>query len=122
MNAVWRNPSMVSNSVSCAPGCGRVATHDQPGPVGPAGEVDEVGELDNFGTVTAGAAGVDRWVPAAGRHAHDAVADAVIDVEPERELEVPVDTFLGEPVARSASICTDQYPMHDRAGVVADGV
>ena len=98
----------------CA-GVRALAAHDQPGPFGPVGEVDEVGQLDHLGAVTAGAVGVDGWVPAAGRNHHDAVADAVIDVEPEGELEVAVDAFLGEPMRCSASICTDQHPMSDLA-------
>ena len=59
-------------------------------------------------------------MPAAGRHAHDAVADAVIDVEPEGIFEVPVDAFFGEPLAGSSSVCTDQHPMRHLGRVVAD--
>ena len=122
MNAVWRNPSIVSNNDELRARVRTLAPHDQPGPVGPGGEVDELGELDDFGAVTTSAAGVDGWVPAAGRHHHDAVADAVIDVEPEAVFEVAVDAFFGEPMRRSASICTDQHPMLHLGRVVTDVV
>ena len=46
----------------------------------------------------------------------------MIDVEPEAVFEVAVDAFFGEPMRRSASICTDQHPMRDRVRVVADTV
>ena len=76
------------------------ATHDQPGAVGPRVEVHQVGELDDLGAVTTLAVGVDGGVPAAGRHAHDAVTDAFVDLVAERELDVAVDAFLGQPVRR----------------------
>lgn len=43
-------------------------------------------------------------------------ADAMIDVEPERVVEVSVDAFLGEPVAGSASVCTNQHSMRTQYG------
>ena len=92
---------------------------DQPSPFRLCRQVDEVGEFDDFSTVATSAVG---GVPAAGRNHHDAVADAVIDVEPEAVFEVPVDAFFGEPMARSASICADQHSMGDLARVVANSV
>ncbi len=56
------------------------AAHDQPGALRPGVEVDELGELDDFSAVTTAAVGVDGWMPAAGRHTHDTVADAFVDL------------------------------------------
>lgn len=80
---------------------GTLTPDDQPGPIGPGRQVDELGEFDDFGAVTTSAAGVDGvdgGVPAAGRDHHDAVADAVVDVEPERVVEVACSAFLSEPM------------------------
>jgi len=77
---------------------GAFTAHDQPGAGGPGVEVHELGELGDLGAVTMLAVGVDRWVPAAGRHADDAVADAFVDAVAEAELDVPLDAFLRQPV------------------------
>jgi hypothetical protein len=72
-------------------------------PSRPGLEVDELGQLGYLGALATLAVAVGGVVPAAGRHHHDAVADAVIDVEPEAELQVLDDACLSEPVRRSAS-------------------
>ena len=59
MNAVCRNPSIVSNKVSWAPGWGR--SRRTINRVGQARrQVDQVGELDDLGAGTPPAAGFDR--------------------------------------------------------------
>jgi len=84
--------------------------------------LDAVGEFDHLGAVATVTVGVDGGVPAAGRHAHDAVTDAMIDVETERELKITVDAFLSDPMAGSVSICKDQNTVRDGVGIVVKAV
>ena len=87
------------------------AAQDQPGPGQPGVEIDERGELDNFGVVTTLAVGFDGRVPAAGWHTGDAVAYASVDLVAEGELDVEFDVFLGEPARLPGRVRPEKDPV-----------
>jgi len=99
---------------------GALSTHDQPNALGPGVEADEPDELGDFGAVTVCAVGVDGWVPATGGHADDAVSDAFVELVAERELDVAVDAFGGQPVRSTSAVGTNQDPTLCPGRVVTD--
>ncbi len=98
---------------------GVLAAHDQAGPGRPSGQVDQVGQLDDLGAVTAFPAGLDGWLPVVFGDEEQGVADAVVDVVAERVLDVAIAAFLAEPVRRPGGVGAGQQPFPDMFGVVA---
>jgi hypothetical protein len=108
----------VSNNDSWAPGWGRSRRTNQPRAGRPGLEVDHVGELDHPGAVTAAAVAVDGGLPAAGRDAHDAVTNPIIDRIPEAVVDVALDAFGGQPVRRPGGVSPAQQVFLHLGGVV----
>ena len=103
-------------------GVGSFPSHDQPGPLGPGPEVDEVGEVSHFGPVAGLTVGLDSGNPPAlgpaggglveSHRGLDGQTDPVIDGEPETEPAVPIGCLFSQPVGRPAAVS----PNHDLTG------
>jgi hypothetical protein len=85
-------------------GVGPLAAHDQPRALGPAGEVDVVGQLGDLGALAFFALGVDRLLPSRLGQVEDRLAHPLVDLIADREVDARLAAVGGEGMGAPADV------------------